>query len=74
MLRTLGTIRPEVPTWLRNGTRRDEFLRTADGRPWPGRDGTSAAYRRRVTHVLVTGGAGFIGTHVATALHDAGHG
>jgi dTDP-L-rhamnose 4-epimerase len=26
-----------------------------------------------VTHVLVTGGAGFIGTHVVTALHDAGH-
>jgi dTDP-L-rhamnose 4-epimerase len=27
-----------------------------------------------VTHVLVTGGAGFIGTHVVTALHRAGHG
>ncbi|MEU1607000.1 NAD-dependent epimerase/dehydratase family protein [Micromonospora matsumotoense] len=26
-----------------------------------------------MTHVLVTGGAGFIGTHVVTALHDAGH-
>lgn len=26
-----------------------------------------------VTHVLVTGGAGFIGTHVVSALHDAGH-
>jgi dTDP-L-rhamnose 4-epimerase len=27
----------------------------------------------RVTHVLVTGGAGFIGTHVTSALQDAGH-
>jgi dTDP-L-rhamnose 4-epimerase len=26
-----------------------------------------------VTHVLVTGGAGFIGTHVVAALSDAGH-
>ncbi|WP_231954265.1 NAD-dependent epimerase/dehydratase family protein [Actinoplanes derwentensis] len=26
-----------------------------------------------MTHVLVTGGAGFIGTHVVAALHDAGH-
>jgi dTDP-L-rhamnose 4-epimerase len=26
-----------------------------------------------VTHVLVTGGAGFIGTHIVNALHDAGH-
>ncbi|MFF5216544.1 NAD-dependent epimerase/dehydratase family protein [Micromonospora sp. NPDC000442] len=26
-----------------------------------------------MTHVLVTGGAGFIGTHVVTALHRAGH-
>lgn len=26
-----------------------------------------------MTHVLVTGGAGFIGTHVTSALQDAGH-
>jgi dTDP-L-rhamnose 4-epimerase len=26
-----------------------------------------------VTHVLVTGGAGFIGTHVVAALHESGH-
>ncbi|GHJ07080.1 NAD-dependent dehydratase [Micromonospora humidisoli] len=50
-----------------------QFLRTTDGWSPSRRDAGRRPYRRRVTHVLVTGGAGFIGTHVVTALHDAGH-
>ena len=39
----------------------------------PGLSGSGGSYRGAVTHVLVTGGAGFIGSHVSAALRDAGY-
>jgi dTDP-L-rhamnose 4-epimerase len=54
-------------TWP--GSPYDPLTARRDRDPPPRRGPTVGA----VTHVLVTGGAGFIGTHVVTALHDAGH-
>jgi dTDP-L-rhamnose 4-epimerase len=47
-----------------------EPLTVRRGRRTPGVSGPNVG---AVNHVLVTGGAGFIGTHVVTALREAGH-
>ncbi|GGN74967.1 NAD-dependent dehydratase [Actinoplanes lobatus] len=54
-------------TWP--GSPYDPLTARRDRDPMPRSGPTVGA----VTHVLVTGGAGFIGTHVVTALHGAGH-
>jgi dTDP-L-rhamnose 4-epimerase len=48
-------------------------LRTTDTSHHCGPAASNGVYGRAVTHVLVTGGAGFIGSHVVTALQQAGH-
>jgi dTDP-L-rhamnose 4-epimerase len=51
-------------------TKSYEPLTARRGRGSPHRSGSSVG---AVTHLLVTGGAGFIGTHVVAALLGAGH-